>query len=233
MTTDTRSLPKSGLITVISDTICPWCYVGKRRLEVALLALTAEGLAFEVEWLPFQLNPDMPDAGLLRHQYRAAKFGTSESDALDARMTSFGHEVGIDFRFDRIQRTPNTLASHVMVADARRAGGFATQNLAIEALFSAYFEEGLDVGNTDVLRQLALRAGFDHGPSASAELWELVQKQERSIREAGVSGVPTFLLNGHQLFQGAQAPEVIGNILRDTVMEQVGKVSGTDVGTCI
>ena len=208
----------SGTISVISDSICPWCFVGKRRLDLALPILAAEGLTFNVEWLPYQLNPDMPDEGLDRRDYRAAKFGSlAKSEALDAQMVKVGAEVGLDFRYDLIARTPNTLASHVMLADARRAGGAAMQAIAVEALFSAYFLEGRDIGKAEVLQEIAFKAGFDHGPSVDAALWELVQQEDMSARAAGISGVPSFLLNGHFLFSGAQPAEVIVMGLRRAV----------------
>jgi predicted DsbA family dithiol-disulfide isomerase len=204
-----------AMLTVISDTICPWCYIGKRRLEVALRELRAEGLAFDVEWRPYQLNPGMPEGGLDRGEYRAAKFGAARSDALDRQMVDTGAEIGISFRYDLIERTPSTLASHVLIADARLAGGLAMQDRAVEALFSAYFTEGRDVGSSEVLREIAQELGFDHAESVGAELWELVEQEDTRAREAGVSGVPTFLLNGRLLFTCAQSSEVIVAALRD------------------
>lgn len=208
------STPRTGLITVISDTICPWCFVGKRRLDTALSVLQREGLEFEVEWRPFQLNPDMPDEGSDRRIYRAAKFGTAKSDLLDAQMVEIGARSGIAFRYDLIERTPNTLASHVMIADARRAGGLMLQNATVEALFTAYFVEGRDVGHPQVLCDIALQVGFDFGSSVSAELWELAQQEDNEARQSGISGVPTFLLDGHYLFSGAQPAEEIVRTIR-------------------
>lgn len=194
----------AGLITVVSDTICPWCYVGKRRLEGALKILSEEGLDFDVEWRPFQLNPDLPDRGMNRRDYRAAKFGSAQSDALDRHVQQVGLQSGIDFRFDLIERTPNTLASHVLIADARRAGGLVMQNKAVDALFAAYFTQGRDIGRADVLREISFEAGFDHGPDVTAELWEFVQEEENVLRQSGLNSVPTFLFNGRYLLNGAQ-----------------------------
>lgn len=214
MRTSSNQDPTTPTISVISDTICPWCYVGKRRLEEALRALKAEGLAFDVEWRPYQLNPGMPEGGLDRADYRAAKFGAARSDALDLQMTQLGAQVGIGFRYDLIERTPSTLASHVMIADARRAGGLEMQNAAVEALFRGYFTQGRDIGRADVLREIAQEVGFDHAPSVGARLWELVEQEDLTAREAGVSGVPTFLLNERLLAVGAQPAEVIAAALR-------------------
>jgi predicted DsbA family dithiol-disulfide isomerase len=209
----------AGLITVISDTICPWCYVGKRRLEAALKILAEEGLSFDVEWRPFQLNPDMPDDGMNRRDYRTAKFGSPESDALDGHVQKVGLQSDIDFRFDLIERTPNTLASHVMIADARHAGGLVMQNNAIETLFAAYFTKGRDVGKAEVLREIAFEAGFDHGPDVTAELWEFVQEEEKALRQSGLNSVPTFLFNGRYLMNGAQPTTAHVEALRRAAAE--------------
>jgi predicted DsbA family dithiol-disulfide isomerase len=210
----------SETLIVVSDTICPWCFIGKRRLEGALTQLASEGLHFELEWRPFQLNPDMPDDGAERTAYRTAKFGSlAKSQAMDKQVADVGQEVGIGFRYDLITRTPNTLASHVMIADALRAGGPALQNRAAEALFQAYFVEGQDIGRTEVLRSIARDVGFDHGPSVNAALWELVEAQDVDARQAGIRGVPSVILGQQLLFSGAQPSDVMAQILRDAVAE--------------
>lgn len=200
----------SRTITVVSDTICPWCFIGKRKLEAALQIVAERGHAIDVAWRPYQLNPDMPDRGMDRREYRAAKFGsTAISDEMDARVRAAGAEFGIDFRFDRIARTPNTLASHVLIADARRAGGTRLQSQVVELLFQAYFVEGRDIGRSEVLQEIAFAAGFAHGPSVSADLWELVEQEAMNARRSGVDAVPTFLLDDHLLFAGAQPIQTI------------------------
>lgn len=204
-----------AMLTVISDTICPWCYVGKRRLEAALRTLGTEGATFDVEWRPYQINPGMPESGLDRQEYRSAKFGALKSEALDRQMVEIGAEIGIFFRYDLIKRTPSTLASHVLIADARRAGGLEMQGQAVEALFAAYFTEGRDIGRSEVLREIAQDVGFDHVQSVGSRLWEMVEQEDATAREAGVSGVPTFLLNDRLLFTGAQSPDVMVAALRN------------------
>jgi predicted DsbA family dithiol-disulfide isomerase len=213
---DASPLPPT--LIILSDTICPWCFIGKRKIEAALSELGHSGLHFDVEWRPYQLNPDMPDDGMDRRRYRADRFGSSHhSDELDRCVTDVGREVGIDFHYERVLRTPNTLASHVMVADALRAGGYALQNRAVEALFQAYFVEGRDVGRDAVLREIAREVGFDHGPSVSAHLWELVESQDQEARSAGLGGVPSVLLNDRVLFSGAQPTSAIVKALRQVV----------------
>lgn len=217
----------SRMLTIISDTICPWCYIGKRRLDTALATLADEGFAFDVEWRPFQLNPGIPEDGLDRAEYRAAKFGALKSAALDQQMVETGAQYGIAFRYDLVERTPSTLASHVMIADARRAGGLAMQGRAVEALFAAYFTQGRDIGQLQVLRDIASEVGFEHGPSVSAELWEMVEQEDIAARQSGVSGVPTFVLDGRLLFSGAQPPEAIVSALRKAITAlEAGSVSG-------
>src|SRR3984893_15303915 len=136
-------------IEVVSDTICPWCYVGKRRLERALKLL---GSPAKVEWRTFQLNSEMSAGGLYRREYRTRKFGSWEhSLQLYARVRAAGAEVGIDFEHDKIERTPNTLASHKLLW---LAGKHGAQDAAVEALFRAYFVEGRDIGKDEVLVEL-------------------------------------------------------------------------------
>src|SRR5207253_10603284 len=125
-------------IEVISDVICPWCYIGKRRLEKAVVTL--DGLhEVRVRWLPFQLNPSMPKEGISRREYRTRKFGSWErSKELDAKVISVGKDEGIDFAFDRIERTPNTLDAHRLIWLADKEG---VQDAVVESLFLAYFIE--------------------------------------------------------------------------------------------
>lgn len=202
-------------ITVISDTICPWCFVGKYRMEAALALLAAEGLAFAVEWHPYQLNPDMPEGGMERRAYRAAKFGSSaKSDAMDRQLTEIGASLGIGFRYDLIRRTPNTLASHLLVAEALQAGGSALQNQVVESLFQAYFTQGRDVGRAEVLREIAREAGFDHDPAALPDLRARVAAEDLAARRVGIRGVPSVICADMPLFSGAQPPEVIAETLR-------------------
>jgi predicted DsbA family dithiol-disulfide isomerase len=192
-------------IDVVSDAICPWCYIGKRQLERALGMLASDGLQFALRWNPFQLNPDMPKGGIERAAYRAAKFGSAKrASELDARVTDAAAAVGLDFHLDRIRRTPNTLDAHRLIWLAGRHGA---QDATVEALFAAYFTHGRDIGDTAVLADCGAAAGLDRdrvaaclaGTEAAAELLAA----ERAAREAGVNGVPTFFLDGYGLFSGA------------------------------
>src|SRR4051812_4651521 len=145
-------------IEVVSDVICPWCYIGKRRLQKAIALFADESGAdaeIEIRWLPFQLNPNMPAEGIPRAEYRRAKFGSLErSRELDARVASEGMSEGIGFAFDSVDRTPNTVAAHALVGLAQRQG---RADAVIDALFRAYFQEGRDIGARAVLDDIASR----------------------------------------------------------------------------
>lgn len=202
-------------LDVYSDVICPWCYIGKQHMQVALGQVAAEGHSFEVSWRPFQLNPEMPEAGVAREEYRRAKFGSLErSRELDAQVASAAAAAGLQIRHDRMQRTPNTLAAHRLIqfaAEQRR------QNEVVDSLFAAYFVDGRDIGQRETLIELAEGAGLDRRAVAefldSGRLAREVQEEDRAVRQAGLSGVPTFVLERHVLFSGAVPPEVFAEAL--------------------
>ena len=203
-------------IDIVSDAICPWCYIGKRQLERALTTLAAEGLHFSVNWNPFQLNPDMPKEGRDRAAYRAQKFGSAERvREMDERVTGAAANVGLDFRLDLIQRTANTLDAHRLIWFAGREGH---QDGVMEAVFAAYFTQGRDIGDHDVLADCAAQAGMDRAAVADFLAGETAAQEmlaaDRAAREAGVNGVPSFFLDGYGLFSGAMPAETIAEALR-------------------
>jgi predicted DsbA family dithiol-disulfide isomerase len=205
-------------IEVVSDVVCPWCYIGKRRLEKAL-ALVGGELRPEVVWLPFQLNPGMPPEGMPRAEYRRAKFGSVERGRqLDARVAAEGRGEGIEFALERIERTPNTFAAHQLIdlAQERGAGG-----AVVDALFRAYFEEARDTGDRAVLLELAEAAGLPRGDVearwADADQARRVAQLEQSMKERGISGVPTFILERKFGVSGAQSPEALAAAIREAV----------------
>jgi predicted DsbA family dithiol-disulfide isomerase len=193
------------LVDVLSDVICPWCYIGKRRLEKAIAALDGP---VGVRWLPFQLNPTMPREGVTRREYRTRKFGSWErSQELDARVVAAGEAEGIHFAFDRIGRTPNTLDAHRLVGLAERRGG---QDAVVEALFRAYFTDGRDIGNRQTLLDVVAEAGLER-PGAEALLnsdhgQEAIKDADALAGRFGVDGVPYFVVNGTLTLSGAQQP---------------------------
>jgi predicted DsbA family dithiol-disulfide isomerase len=208
--------PAGRRIDIVSDAICPWCYIGKRQLERALATLAQEGLHFSVHWNPFQLNPDMPKEGRDRIAYRIAKFGSAErARELDERVGGAAANVGLSFRQDLMLRTPNTLDAHRLIWLAGREG---KQDAVVEALFVAYFTQGLDVGEHDVLADCAAQGGMDRAAVAEFLAGEVAAKEmlaaDRAAREAGVNGVPSFFLDGYSLYSGAMPAETMVEALR-------------------
>jgi predicted DsbA family dithiol-disulfide isomerase len=201
------------LIDVVSDVVCPWCFIGKRRLEKALTLLGRR--ATQLRWKAFQLNPDAPKEGMNRQAYRARKFGSlAHSQQLEARVADAGMEDGIEFHFDRIERTPNTFDAHRLIWLAGREG---LQNDLVENLFRAYFIDAQDVGNPSVLTRIGSESGLDVGIVKELLEGDLgaseVIADERQARAQGVSGVPTFFVDGNPIASGAQKPELLASIL--------------------
>ncbi len=195
-------------IDIISDTVCPWCLIGKRRFERALAQ--RPDLEVQVDWRPYQLNPDMPREGVDRKTYLEAKFGGPErAQQIYDRIRDAGAEENIDFDFARIPKTPNTLDSHRLI---RWAGSAGVQDLVVERLFQAYFENGEDIGDRQVLLAIAEEAGMDRG--LVADLLEdeadtdLIRKEDTLARQMGVEGVPCFIIDRKYVVSGAQDPEV-------------------------
>ena len=207
-------------IDVVSDAICPWCWIGKRHLEGALAVLAEDGERFEVHWRPFQLNPDMAPEGVERAAYRAAKFGSIErSRQLDAQVAAAGAAAGLEFRFDRQRRTPNTVDAHRVVRRAGEAGGPALQEAVVEALFRAYFQDGRDIGDRAVLAEAADAAGMDGAAAllATEEGAADVRAEDAGFRGLGISGVPSFALSGHVLFSGAVPADRMADAFRQAL----------------
>jgi predicted DsbA family dithiol-disulfide isomerase len=195
-------------IDVVADVICPWCFVGKRRLERAL-ALRPD-LTATLSWRAFELNPDLPSDGVPRELYLSAKFGSSRAaERLYAGVSAAGRAEGIEFAFERIRRTPNTLRAHRLIhiaGDKGRAGR------VVEALFRAYFLQGLDIGDIDTLAKLAGRAGLDQGETRQYLMGEAgtpeVRAEEQRVRRLGIHAVPYFVLERGYAISGAQEPEM-------------------------
>jgi len=199
-------------VEVVSDVVCPWCYIGKRRLEKALVLLGSDA-DVNVRFLPFQLNPDMPAGGMPRADYRKAKFGSLErSRQLDARLAAEGRGEGIEFAFERMARTPNTIAAHRLIDLAQRQG---QGQKVVEELFRAYFEEGKDVGDPKVLDEIAKRGGVSGWPQ-EADAKE-VAALEGEMRGLGISAVPTFIFDRKLGVSGAHPPEALAQAMREAL----------------
>ena len=207
----------SGLcVDIISDVICPWCYIGKRRLEKAVAAF---GGPVQVRWLPFQLSPTMPKEGVSRREYRTKKFGSWErSQELDAKVVAVGKEEGIEFAFERIEWTPNTRDAHrlIWLAEKQRV-----QDAVVEALFRGYFTEGRDMSHRQTLLDVVADSGLDrHEAEAmlnSDDGLEAIKQGDARARPFRVDGVPLFIVNGAITLSGAQPPEAFLEAFRQAV----------------
>jgi len=194
-------------IEIYSDIICPWCFVGIRRLERALISVGGDR---HVTWRPFQLNPTMPLEGINRTTYLVAKFGSLEAfGRMEEQLLAAGKEEQIPFAFEKIQRTPNTFAAHRLVWYAAQQG---RQGKVVETLFRAYFLEGKNIGDLKMLAHVAGEAGLDHGEAESflaSEKGVFEVKAEEAVgRRLGIRGVPYFLLNGTVSISGAQPADI-------------------------
>jgi predicted DsbA family dithiol-disulfide isomerase len=199
-------------IDIVSDVVCPWCFIGKRRLEAAL-ELYRKGRphapAPEITYHPFELNPDLPREGIARADYIAKKFGARGYSAHD-RLVHAGAQLGIAFAFDKIERQPNTLAAHALIEQARLSG---VQGAVKEALLKAFFVDGIDLTDTQTLVRIAAEAGLERKNAEAAVtdegLRRAVADEEDKARAMGVSGVPFFIFNKRIAVEGAQPPEVL------------------------
>ena len=208
-------------VDVVSDVVCPWCYVGKRRIEAAIRKLDG---AHEVQltWRPFELNPDLPREGAERTAYRVRKFGSLErSRELEGQMRRVGEGEGIAFTSNPPATIPNTLDAHRLLAFALARG---MQDVLCETLFRAYFVDGADIGSPDELARIAGRAGLDAAEVAvylgTTEGTAEVRKEEAHYRALDISGVPFFIVDGKYALSGAQPPEAFLEVFRRVIEDR-------------
>ena len=195
-------------IDIVSDVVCPWCYLGEKRLEEALSEETG---AVMVRWRPYQLDPTIPEGGLDRTEYMEKKFGKSgRLQSAHDNLTRLGAEVGVPFAFDKIKRSPNTLDAHRLIRWAAPAG---VQAQVADRLFKAYFVEGRDIGDRNVLVEIASECGLDANEVEKLLVdgadSELVRQEIEQAQAMGVSGVPFFIFGGRLGVPGAQEPSVL------------------------
>ncbi|HET9069986.1 MAG TPA: DsbA family oxidoreductase [Amaricoccus sp.] len=201
-------------LEIVSDVVCPWCYLGAANLMRAVTA--QEGHPFAIRWRPFQLDPTIPPEGMDRTDYMTRKFGDlSRIEASHQRLVEMGREVGIEFRFERIARSPNTLDAHRVIRWAEPEG---LQTRTAMALFRRYFELGEDVSDPAVLRAAAEEAGLDGAAIAALLAGDAdraeVQAEVAAAQDMGVTGVPTFVIAGQYVLSGAQPVEVWSDVIR-------------------
>lgn len=200
-------------IDVVSDTVCPWCFVGKRRLEEALKQ--RPDIAFDVRWRPYQLDPLVPKEGVDRKEYMRAKFGDGDRPkGMGDALRAIGTEVGIPFAFDKQEKRPNTVDSHRLV---RWASSVGLQDALVEALFEAFFIDGRDVGDRQVLTEIAAKCGMDaelvEDLLASDADVELVERECQLAGEMGIQGVPAYVIDNRFLLVGAQDAAVLLRVI--------------------
>ncbi|WP_303979542.1 DsbA family oxidoreductase [Dongia mobilis] len=197
------------LLEIFADTVCPWCYIGKRRLMRALANRPQPGLV--IRWRAFQLNPGMPMAGIDRAQYMTAKFGSLErAQRVFDSVARVGRNEGINFYFDQIQRTLNTLRSHRLLQAAAKIG---REGVLLDRLYTAYFTEGVDIGDPEKLIAMAEKIGLPAETARAAvegipEI-DMALAEDFQSRRLGITGVPYFIFNGRFGLSGAQEPEVL------------------------
>jgi len=212
--------PKARLsVEIVHDLVCPWCYLGVRRLLRTLRR--RPDLLFDLTWRPFLLNPDMPRMGMARSDYVVRKFGGEDrARRLYGSIAEIGRSEGVEFRFDRVRRTPSSVDAHRLVRWANRFGGAAGM---VEALFAAHFTDGRVIGDVSVLSAVAASYGMDPIKArafllSDAEV-DAVHADNLRAHRLGINGVPCFVIGGHHAIAGAQEPEVIERLLDVAAVE--------------
>ena len=208
-------------IDIISDVVCPWCYIGKRQIEAALALYAQQNPGADrpqLTWRPFQLNPQLPAEGMSRQDYVTQKFGAARAKDVYARVTAVGVEYGIAFAFDRIARQPNTVAAHSLIALAGTTGPQGLQDRVKEAFLHAYFLDGVDLTRMENLVAIATAAGLDRAAAeqclADPQSRQAVEREDQRARAIGVEGVPFFIFNGKLAVSGAQGPQALLDAMR-------------------
>ena len=206
-------------LDIVSDVVCPWCYLGKKRVEAALEIFGSDRV--EIAWRPFQLAPDMPKEGMDRKTYYDMKFGDNpQMKAMSNQLVELGKDAGITFNFDDITWSPNTLNAHRLIRWAQTSG---VQTQVVDRLFQRYFEQGDNIGADDVLLNIAEQEGMDSNLvsdllAGDADI-EAVQQDMDNARHMGVSGVPTFIAENRLAVSGAQEPAVLVNFLEQVAQQ--------------
>ena len=198
-------------IKVISDTICPWCYIGKKQLEKAINKI--DNIEFDISYKPFQLDPTMPTDGVDRKRYIDRKFGEDTAKEVGNKIREAGKIVGIEFNYENIIKTPNTLNSHRILKWAEKE---SKQEEALELLFYSYFTEGRDIGNNEELVKIAKKLGLNPKKIEKNLVSDIdikeIELEEWSYRDLGIAGVPTYILEDNMIITGSQSSETFVNV---------------------
>ena len=209
-------------LEIISDVVCPWCYIGKRRLDQALELLGSD-IPITVRWKPYELNPTMPTGGMDRQNYYASKFGSAAyAEDLIANITANAHNDGLPMDYANIKRVPNTRTAHRLIWLAAQ---YDCQDAVVDALFQAYIVDGRNIEDRGVLIEIAVGAGIAHDVVSefldSDAALDIVATEAQAAHKAGIQGVPAFVLNGRLLFSGAQSPETISLTIKRAIAKSL------------
>ncbi len=214
-------------LEIISDPICPWCYIGKSKLDKALEQVPDH--PFEISWKPFQLNPEMPAQGMDRREYLERKFGGQQGAMqVYGQIAAAAEATGLEIDFEKMTRTPNTIDAHRLIY---WAGVEGVQNALVKVLFNGFFKEGWDISDHKILVEAAVLAGMDGKMTArllksDAEV-EQTRSSDTQAREMGVTGVPTFLIDGQYVVTGAREPEFWVDLINE--INEIKRKTNPDV----
>lgn len=204
---------KTVALDIVSDVMCPWCYIGKRRLETAMADI--KDVDLKITWRPYLLDPSIPATGMDRQEYLNRKFGPEQAKKNYARIKGVGDDEDIPFDFDAIKKSPSTINAHRLIMWANAQG---VEDKVVEALFAAYFTQGIDIGEIDVLVEIAEKAGLE--PDEIRENLsqdkdtDIVIKEIAQAQAMGITGVPGFIFDNMYLVSGAQSPEIIAETIQ-------------------
>lgn len=222
-------------VDIVSDVVCPWCYIGKRRLEKAIKQLSSE-YDFEVEYHPFELNPHMPKEGLDHKEYLTEKFGGEEQyDVITARTSRVAAEEGLTFNFDQQNNSPNTRKAHALILLAKEEN---KQKEMVEALFKAYFSDGVDLSKDENLMDIAVHIGLDKNNVNlvlnDSHTSQLIGEREGELQQLGIRGVPFYIINNQYGISGAQTSETFVKAFKEIQdkIELTGESCDVRTGEC-
>ena len=220
-------------INVVSDVVCPWCYIGKRRLENAINKLS-DKYDFDIEYLPFELNPEMPQTGVNQKEYLSKKFGgETRYKQITGQTTSVAANEGLTFHFDKQEVSPNTRNAHRLIQLAKQHG---KQLPLVEAFFKAYFTDGVDLSNRDNLIAIATQAGLDQAEVTaflqSEDGTAEIEMTERQLQQLGISGVPFYIIDNQFGISGAQPPDAFIKAFEEIASSSTASLSDENTETC-
>jgi predicted DsbA family dithiol-disulfide isomerase len=216
-------MSRTVTIDVVSDAVCPWCFIGKKKLDMAMAAMP--DIIFDVRWRPYQLDATIPPGGMPRREYMARKFGEDRLPAIHDKLREAGRDVGLAFEFDKIAVSPNTLDAHRLIRWAQSTGA---QHAVVERLFRMFFLEGRDIGDAATLTEAAVDAGMEKAVverllSGDADA-DAVREEIAVAQRLGVTGVPFFIFDGRIGVSGAQPPEILQQAIVQSLESQEGEV---------